>query len=63
MVDFSGKLFRDDQGDVCYAFGKNWKRKVRDAKEYADWMLSSDFPADTKRALESELRRIGVRSA
>jgi DNA polymerase-3 subunit epsilon len=61
MVDFSGKLFRDDAGDVCYGFGKNWKLKVRDAKEYSKWMLSSDFPVDTKRALEAELRRIDGR--
>ena len=58
MVDFSGKLFRDADGDVCYGFGKNWKRKVRDEKSYAQWMLDSAFPADTKRALEAELRRI-----
>ena len=57
LVDFSGKLFRDADGDVCYGVGKDYGKKIKDAPGFASWMLSKDFPIDTKRAVEAELRR------
>lgn len=59
MVDFSGKLFRDRDGDVCYGIGKDYAKKIKDAPSFAHWMLTKNFPPDTKRAVEAELRRIG----
>lgn len=57
-VDLAGKLYRDPDGDVCYAFGKYKGSKVIDVPDYADWMLSRDFPGSTCEALLAELKRL-----
>lgn len=50
-VDLAGKLIVNDQGVVVYNFGKNKDKPVLDHKDYADWMLDSNFSSDTKRHL------------
>ena len=54
MVDFSGKLFRDAAGDVCYGIGKDYGKKVRQNPGFGQWMLGKDFPSDTKDWLRRE---------
>ncbi len=54
-VDYAGKLYRDAQGDVCYAIGKAKDTKVRDDTGFGYWMLGKDFPMQTKRVLEKVL--------
>lgn len=49
-VDRSGKLIETD-GEIRFAFGKHRGEPVREHPEYAEWVLSADFPADTKRAV------------
>jgi DNA polymerase-3 subunit epsilon len=59
FIDIAGKLYRDKDGDACYAFGKNRGVKVRDDAGYADWMLNrAKFPGSTNEALQAELDRI-----
>jgi DNA polymerase-3 subunit epsilon len=58
-VDLACKLYRDADGDICYAFGKNKDRKVKSDYSYAEWMLRSEFPGSTKDALKEILQ--GVR--
>jgi DNA polymerase III epsilon subunit-like protein len=48
MCDFSGKLYRDGNGEVCYAFGTDKGKVVRLNPGLAKWALARDFPADTK---------------
>lgn len=50
-VDPDRKLYRDDNGILCYGFGKHDGEPVRKHPEYARWMLDNDFQADTKRWL------------
>lgn len=51
-VDLAGKLYRNEEGEVCYSFGKHKDTPVLNEKSYADWMVDKgDFPADTKRHL------------
>lgn len=50
-VDVSGKLIRDKDGDICYAFGKHAGKKVKDEKDYAKWMISGNFSENTKEFL------------
>ncbi len=52
-VDFAGKLYEKD-GLVYWAFGKHKHELVTETLDYAKWVLTSDFPADTKK----HLRRI-----
>lgn len=59
LIDVAGKLYRDKDGDACYAFGKLRGTKVRDDTGYADWMLNrANFPGSTNEALHVELDRI-----
>lgn len=56
-VDVGGKLSRDADGDLVYAFGKNKGIKVKDDLGYARWMLRSDFPSHTCALLRDEMDR------
>ena len=55
-VDFSGKLARDAAGQVVFAFGKHKGRPVKSEAGYSRWMITGDFPADTKAALAEALK-------
>lgn len=55
-VDFSGKLTRNEAGEVVFAFGKNKGVAVTKERGYANWMLSGDFASDTKAALRDALK-------
>ena len=63
QIDLAGKLVRDAEGDAVYTFGQHKGRKLREEPGFARWMLTKDFPADTKRAVEAELDRISGRAA
>lgn len=45
--DFAGKMYVKD-GEVYFSFGKHKDQKVKENISYANWMLSGDFPRDTK---------------
>lgn len=51
IADLSGKLVYDENGQLLYNFGKNLGKEVTSDVSYASWMLSSNFPADTKNVL------------
>lgn len=46
-ADLAQKLYFDDEGKVCYAFGKHKDCRVRDRMNYAEWMLANNFPGST----------------
>ncbi len=58
MVDLAGRLSRDTEGDLNFNFGKYKGQKVKKVFErepqYYDWIMKSDFPADTKKILTQE---------
>ena len=59
-VDIAGKLYRDADGHVRFAFGKNKDKRERviDQRGYADWMINkADFPGSTVDALMVELAK------
>jgi len=56
MVDFSGKLKKNGKGQTVWAFGKNRGKPVKDDPDYAQWVLKSDFPPDTKRIIDEVLK-------
>lgn len=60
-ADLAGKLYRDGNGDLRYAFGKHRDTKVRDETGFAHWMLGKDFPGNTLDVLYAELKRLEKR--
>lgn len=54
-VDKAGKLMWRN-GEACLAFGRWTGKPLREVdKGYLEWMLTSDFPADTKAVLRTAL--------
>ena len=53
-ADLAGKLKWLD-GKLCFAFGKNAGNPVTSDVGYAEWMLKSDFPEDTKKLLRKAI--------
>ena len=47
-IDLAGKFTKDDQGQPVFNFGGNKGQSVYKNKKYLDWMIRSDFPAETK---------------
>ncbi len=54
-ADISGKLIYDENDEVLFNFGKHAGKKVKNEKSYAEWMLKSDFPKDTKEVIKKVL--------
>lgn len=54
-VDTDQKLYVDDEGVVRFGFGKHEGQPVRKHASYAEWMLGSDFPEETKAKLREVL--------
>ena len=48
FADITGKLIYNEQNEIIFGFGKNKGKKITDDPDYAKWMLSTDFPEDTK---------------
>ena len=59
IVDYAGKLRRNEKGEIVYAFGKNKGKNVLQDPGYAEWMLKSDFPESTKSVLRRLLKSGG----
>ncbi len=59
-VDLAGKLYRDADGYVRYAFGKQKGQRLKDDPGFARWMLSKDFSGSTLDAVRAELGRWGL---
>jgi DNA polymerase-3 subunit epsilon len=54
--DFAGKTYIKD-GIVCWSFGKCKDKNVLDDRNYLNWVLSNDFPLETKNKLKSLLNK------
>lgn len=47
MVDFAGKFIRNDEGEICFNFGKDKDKPVKSNMGFLNWMLDKDFSQDT----------------
>lgn len=54
--DLSGKTYLNANGEVCWSIGKNANNPVTKDTAYLNWVLSSDFPEETKAKLRSLLK-------
>lgn len=48
MVDFAGKFIRDENGEICFNFGKDKGKNVKENMSFLNWMLDKEFTSDTK---------------
>jgi len=55
--DIAGRTYINNQGIVCWSFGKNIHNPVLDDKKYIDWVLNSDFPSETKFKIRQLLKQ------
>ncbi len=55
LVDYAGYLKKDMSGDIVFNFGKHKGKKVLEEQGYLEWMLQSEFPAQTKRKIKQLL--------
>jgi DNA polymerase-3 subunit epsilon len=55
QADVAGNLVYDDAHELCWNFGKNRGRKVKDTFSYATWVLGQNFAASTKALIRKEL--------
>lgn len=54
--DLSGKTYLNASGEVCWSIGKNANNPVNKDIPYLNWVLSSDFPEETKAKLRTLLK-------
>lgn len=54
-IDLAGKLYKDSDGVVKYAFGKDKDKSVKDNPGFGKWMMSNSFPTETKNKLKEIL--------
>jgi len=57
ILDFAGK-FKIIDGKICYNFGKQRGRPVEEDTGLAEWMLTKDFPMNSKKVAREILRDI-----
>lgn len=59
-ADFFGKFKYDDDRNLIYNFGKWNGYKLlhnKDTKQYADWILTQNFPSSVKKIIRNELKK------
>ena len=57
-VDRSGKLRKNETGEICWNFGQSRGEPVKENVDLIFWVLNRDFPDDTKAALRRILEEI-----
>lgn len=55
--DLNGNLYKDKEGIVRYNFGKDKNLSVVEYPGFANWMLSKEFPAETKTKIKELLNK------
>jgi DNA polymerase-3 subunit epsilon len=62
ILDFAGRIARNEKGEAIYNFGKHKGKSLEqvDAEEpgYYGWMLHANFPLYTKKVLKDEMEKI-----
>jgi DNA polymerase-3 subunit epsilon len=55
-ADITGKLIYNRNNEIVFGFGKHKGERVIDNADYAGWVLTSDFPEDTKAIIRSLIK-------
>lgn len=66
LVDYAGRLAKNEKGEVIYNFGKHKGKTISEVMKsepgYYGWMLEADFPLYTKQCLKNEMQRLKEKS-
>lgn len=55
-ADTLNKVYRNAAGELCFAFGKNVDKRLKDDVEYCNWMVfKGDFAHETKKIVCEEM--------
>jgi len=55
LLDFSGKFKTNSDGKIVFNFGGHKDELIENHRDYLQWMLRSDFAADTKAVIKKYL--------
>lgn len=62
IIDFAGRLARNEKGEAIYNFGKHKGKSLEQVDQeepgYYGWMLYANFPLYTKKVLKDEMEKI-----
>jgi len=62
IVDFAGRLAKNEKGEIIYNFGKHKGKTLEQVMSqepgYYGWMLEADFPLHTKQCLKEEMAKL-----
>jgi len=62
LLDFAGRIAKNDKGEAIYNFGKHKGKTVKEVARiepgYYGWMLDANFPLYTKQVLRKEMEVI-----
>jgi DNA polymerase III subunit epsilon len=66
ILDFAGRIARNDKGEAVYNFGKHKGKSIEQVNQeepgYYGWMLSANFPLYTKKVLKDEMERLKAKN-
>ncbi len=54
-VDFTRKIYKNEEGALCWAFGKNKDNPLTDDRSYCQWVLRGDFTKQVKDIVKEAL--------
>jgi DNA polymerase-3 subunit epsilon len=62
LLDFAGRIARNEHGEVVYNFGKHKGKSLeqvdKEEQGYYGWLIHANFPLYTKKVLKDEMEKI-----
>ena len=56
-ADIAGKMYINEDSEVCWSFGKNMGKTILSDIPYAEWVLKNNFPSETKEKIRKIINR------
>jgi DNA polymerase-3 subunit epsilon len=56
-ADIAGKMYLNEESEVCWSFGKNMGKTILSDIPYAEWVLKNNFPSETKEKIRKIINR------
>lgn len=62
FLDWGRKFYKDDEGTICFAFGKFKDYACKDNLNYLKWMLNAEFSQDVKDICKEIIKQSEVKN-
>jgi DNA polymerase III subunit epsilon len=66
ILDFAGRVAKNEKGEVIYNFGKHKGKTIEQVNQeepgYYGWMMNANFPLYTKKVLKDEMERLKAKN-